>query len=107
MPEHGNRGRLVATTEQAGSRITRVPADPLQSDKGILPEECFDLDGNPALDADWPVYTLNYTDDDGKPASLELPLTFADFAITEGRFRKQFRMVPRDAWNENMTPLVE
>lgn len=38
---------------------------------------------------------------------MELPLTFADFAITEGRFRKQFRTVPRDAWNDNMVPLVE
>ena len=38
---------------------------------------------------------------------MELPLTFADFAITEGRFRKQFRTVPRDAWNENMVPLAE
>ncbi len=76
-------------------------------DKGILPEECFDLDGNPSVDTDWPSYTLKYTDDNGKPAEMELPLTFADFAITEGRFRKQFRTVPRDAWNDNMIPLAE
>jgi pyruvate-ferredoxin/flavodoxin oxidoreductase len=38
---------------------------------------------------------------------MELPLTFADFAITEGRFRKQFRVAPRDTWNENMMPLAE
>ncbi len=38
---------------------------------------------------------------------MELPLTFADFAITEARFRKQFRVAPRDTWNENMMPLAE
>jgi pyruvate-ferredoxin/flavodoxin oxidoreductase len=36
-----------------------------------------------------------------------VPLTFADFAVTEGRFRKQFRAAPRDTWNENMMPLAE
>jgi len=34
-------------------------------------------------------------------------MTFADFAVTEGRFRKQFRTVPADAWNDNMIPLAE
>ncbi len=34
-------------------------------------------------------------------------MTFADFAITESRFRKQFRAAPRDTWNENMMPLAE
>ena len=38
---------------------------------------------------------------------MELPLTFADFAMTEGRFRKHFRHVPADAWHENMLPLAQ
>jgi len=38
---------------------------------------------------------------------MEVPLTFADFAVTEARFRKQFRTAPRDTWNENMVPLAE
>ena len=38
---------------------------------------------------------------------MELPMTFADFAITEARFRKHFRQVPRDAWNDKMLPLAE
>jgi pyruvate-ferredoxin/flavodoxin oxidoreductase len=38
---------------------------------------------------------------------MELPLTFADFAVTEARFRKQFRTAPRDTWNENMISLAE
>jgi pyruvate-ferredoxin/flavodoxin oxidoreductase len=34
-------------------------------------------------------------------------MTFADFAITEVRFRKHFRVAPPDTWNENMVPLAE
>jgi len=33
---------------------------------------------------------------------MELPTTFVDFAVTETRFRKHFRKVPRDAWHEDM-----
>jgi pyruvate-ferredoxin/flavodoxin oxidoreductase len=38
---------------------------------------------------------------------MEVPMTFADFAITEIRFRKHFRLAPPDTWNENMMPLAE
>jgi hypothetical protein len=40
--------------------------------------------------------------ENGREKTMAVPMTFADFAITEGRFRKHFRKVPRDAWNENM-----
>jgi pyruvate-ferredoxin/flavodoxin oxidoreductase len=38
---------------------------------------------------------------------MDLPMTFADFAVTEGRFRKHFRKAPKDTWNENMVPLAQ
>jgi pyruvate-ferredoxin/flavodoxin oxidoreductase len=75
-------------------------------DAGKTPKECFDLQGNPQIDQDWPSYTIKYQED-GVEKEMELPLTFADFAITETRFRKQFRVAPRDTWNENMVPLAE
>ena len=34
-------------------------------------------------------------------------MTFADFAITEARFRKHFRNAPRDTWNDNMVVLSD
>lgn len=34
-------------------------------------------------------------------------MTFADFAMTEARFRKHFRMAPPDSWHEDMLPLAE
>ena len=75
-------------------------------DAGKTPAECFDLSGNPALDAVWPTYTLKYRDGDSEK-SLELPMTFADFAITEARFRKHYRTAPPDTWNDLMVPLHE
>ncbi|MEJ2269727.1 MAG: hypothetical protein P8Y04_08140, partial [Desulfobulbaceae bacterium] len=39
--------------------------------------------------------------------SMEIPMTFADFAMTEARFRKHFRMAPPDTWHEDMVPLAE
>jgi pyruvate-ferredoxin/flavodoxin oxidoreductase len=38
---------------------------------------------------------------------MELPLTFADFALTEARFRKQFRKAPPESWTEDMLQLAE
>jgi pyruvate-ferredoxin/flavodoxin oxidoreductase len=34
-------------------------------------------------------------------------MTFADFAVTEARFRKHFRIAPPDTWNESMVALDE
>ena len=38
---------------------------------------------------------------------MEVPFTFADFAMTEGRFRKHFRKAPPETWNDSMVPLAE
>jgi pyruvate-ferredoxin/flavodoxin oxidoreductase len=54
----------------------------------------FSLRGNPAVDEDWVMQVLDYVDADGQSQSLEIPLTPADFAFQEGRFKKQFRSKP-------------
>lgn len=38
---------------------------------------------------------------------MDLPVTFADFAVSEGRFRKHFRNAPRDMWGDEMIPFHE
>ena len=60
-------------------------------DAGTSWADCLTLDGNPSVDDDWPTYTLEYVDDDGTTKTMELPLTTADWAATEGRFRKHFK----------------
>ncbi len=107
MPEHGIADDLAEHQSKLAVESRAYPLIRYNPDKGQLPEECFELDGNPSMETDWPTYTLEYTKEDGGKAKMELPLTFADFAVTEARFRKQFRTAPQDTWNDNMIPLAE
>ena len=106
MPEHGIADDVADKQSKLAVESRAYPIFRYNPDNGVLPSECFDLTGNPAIDEDWPTYALDYVDEDGKGAKLEVPLTFADFAVTEARFRKHFRKAPRDTWNENMIPLA-
>ncbi|WP_078118994.1 2-oxoacid:acceptor oxidoreductase family protein [Thiosocius teredinicola] len=107
QPEHGIGDDASAAQNKLAVESRAYPLFRYDPDAGTTFEECADLEGNPAIDDDWPTYTLSYTDDFGNPAKVEVPMTFADFAVTEGRFRKHFRKAPPDSWNENMTPLHE
>jgi pyruvate-ferredoxin/flavodoxin oxidoreductase len=106
QPEHGIGDDMSAQQGKLAVESRAYPLFRYDPDAGKTPEECFDLEGNPAPDQDWPTYTLEY-EEGGVRKKMELPMTFADFAITEARFRKHFRMAPVDTWNENMLPLAE
>jgi pyruvate-ferredoxin/flavodoxin oxidoreductase len=56
----------------------------------------FSLDGNPDSGKDWTTNAIEYVED-GVTKLLEVPLTPADFALTESRFKKQFRRLAADA----------
>ncbi len=107
MPEHGIADDLAEHQSKMAVESRAYPLIRYNPDKGALPEECFDLEGNPSMEQDWPTYKLQFVDEDGKAGAIDSPLTFADFAVTEGRFRKQFRTVPPDAWSDNLVPLAE
>ncbi len=107
QPEHGvgddmsdHQSKLVV--ESRGYPLFRY--DP---DAGVTFEECCSIEGNPAINEDWPEYTINYQDEDGGEGQLTVPLTFADFALTEARFRKHFRKAPPETWHDDMLPLAE
>jgi pyruvate-ferredoxin/flavodoxin oxidoreductase len=74
---------------------------------GVTFSECVSLEGNPAQEEDWPEYTLKYQDEAGNEQSMTVPMTFADFALTEGRFAKQFKKAPAETWNDDMLPLAD
>jgi pyruvate-ferredoxin/flavodoxin oxidoreductase len=76
-------------------------------DAGDSIADCLDLSANPAVNDLWPTYTLNYLDDEGAEAELELPVTTADWAATEGRFAKHFTRIDADAWTDTQVPFVE
>ena len=71
-----------------------MPSRPaVRAPPGTAWADCLSLDGNPSVEDDWPTYTLEYVDAEGSAQSIELPLTTADWAATEGRFRKHFKQV--------------
>ena len=107
QPEHGIGDNASETQNKLAVESRAYPLFRFDPDAGITFEECCSLDGNPAIDDDWPSYQLTYEDDQGNAQAMELPMTFADFAVTEGRFRKHFRKAPPETWNENMMPLHE
>jgi pyruvate-ferredoxin/flavodoxin oxidoreductase len=53
--------------------------------------EWFSLEGNPEPDKDWASTTIEYVDADGSMKLLNIPMTPADFARGESRFKKHFR----------------
>jgi pyruvate-ferredoxin/flavodoxin oxidoreductase len=106
QPEHGIGDDMSEQQAKLAVESRAYPLFRYDPDAGKTPEEGFDLEGNPALAQDWPTYTVRYKEG-GRSKEMELPMTFADFAITETRFRKHFRQAPRDTWNENMVSLAE
>jgi pyruvate-ferredoxin/flavodoxin oxidoreductase len=101
QPEHGIGDDMSNHQAKLAVESRTYPLFRYDPDLGTTAAECFDLDGNPAIDRDWPVTKINYVER-GKQKEMELPTTFVDFAVTETRFRKHFRKVPRDAWHEDM-----
>jgi len=99
--EHGTADDSAARASRLILESRAFPFLTYDPDGGDSLADCLNLDGNPALDALWPTYTLEYVDDDGAEATMELPLTSADWAATEGRFRKNFRESPREEWNDD------
>jgi len=106
QPEHGVGDDMGVNQAKLAMESRAYPIFRFNPDKGVRPEEAFDLEGNPAIYQDWPTYELKYTES-GRQKSMEVAMTFADFALTEARFRKHFRKAPRDTWNDNMIVLAD
>jgi pyruvate-ferredoxin/flavodoxin oxidoreductase len=101
QPEHGIGDDMSAHQAKLVVESRAYPLFRYNPDLGVTPERCLDLDGNPAPNQDWPTYQLAYTEN-SRSKTMELPFTFADFAATEIRFRKHFRVAPQEAWNDQM-----
>jgi pyruvate-ferredoxin/flavodoxin oxidoreductase len=101
QPEHGIGDDMSHHQAKLAVESRAYPLFRYDPDKGQTMADCLDLDGNPAVDLDWPVTKISYMER-GKAKEMEIPTTFVDFAVTETRFRKHFRKVPRDAWHEDM-----
>jgi pyruvate-ferredoxin/flavodoxin oxidoreductase len=106
-PEHGVGDDRSVEQSRLAVESRAYPLFRYNPDLGVTFSECVSLEGNPDMDAEWPSYSLAYKDEDGNERKMELPMTFADFALTEGRFAKQFRKAPPETWNDDMVQLAE
>jgi len=105
--EHGLADEWAPRAAKLALECRAFPFLTYDPDGGPDLTDCLSLDGNPALDRTWPTYTLDYVDDEGEPAKMELPVTTADWAATEVRFRKNFQRIAPEAWDEEMVPFHE
>jgi electron transport complex protein RnfG len=85
QPEHGVADDAAMQQSKLAVESRAYPLFRYDPGRGTTLVECCDVDGNPAVDADWPTYPLKYVDAQGGEAVMEVPMTFADFALTEGR----------------------
>ncbi len=76
-------------------------------DAGPTYADQLSLAGNPSVDDPWPTYTLRYLDEAGAEQALELPVTIADWAATEARFKQHFTEADRATWDDAMLPFHE
>jgi pyruvate-ferredoxin/flavodoxin oxidoreductase len=101
-PEHGVADNSAVQQSKMAVEARAFPLFRYNPDLGVTFSECATLEGNPAMESDWPVYKLDYVDEKGDKKAMELSMTFADFALTEGRFAKQFKKAPPETWNDDM-----
>jgi pyruvate-ferredoxin/flavodoxin oxidoreductase len=99
--EHGTADDSAARASKLALESRAFPFLTYDPDEGDSFAERLSLEGNPVPDALWPTYSLDYVDDEGNASTMELPLTTADWAATEGRFRKNFKEAPKEEWDDD------
>ena len=67
----------------------------------------FEVGDNPQADADWPVKSFGYEDEDLRRFSKDLAFTFVDFVACDKRYARHFGAVPRTKRREGMIPVRE
>jgi len=107
QPEHGIGDDMSSHHSRMAVESRGYPLFRYDPDAGATFEACCSIEGNPDIDQDWIDWAIKYKDEKGDEATMTVPFTFADFAMTEGRFRKHFRKAPPETWNESMVPLAE
>ncbi|HYO85686.1 MAG TPA: 2-oxoacid:acceptor oxidoreductase family protein [Dermatophilaceae bacterium] len=89
--------------EEASNRRARLAVESRMSPlfvhdprRGTTLHDWFSLDGNPDINKTWTTQDIEYRDDAGNVQLLTTPLTPAEFALGETRFKKQFRRLNPD-----------
>ncbi len=89
QPEHGV-GDNLSTLQATRIRDSRgMPEFVFNPRKGETYPECFDLQGNPAVNLDW-------SQANHRPTNSRFTYTVAHWAFTEARFRRHFKKLDPD-----------
>lgn len=99
--EHGVADELALHAARLALESRAFPFMIYDPEAGDTWDECVSLEGNPDIEELWPAYDLIYVDDEGQEQTMELPLTIGDWAATENRFRKHFKRIKKDDWDED------
>jgi len=67
----------------------------------------FYLEANSQVEADWPVQTYAYEDENHQRVTAETAFTMIDFIACDKRYTRHFARVPRAKWNNNMVSVGE
>lgn len=103
-PEHGLGDDQAPDAAKLAVEARALPLILYDPAAGESWAERLSLEGNPSPEERWPSYELTYVDEAGVSQRMELPVTVADWAATEARFRKHFRPVPPDVPEEDLVP---
>ncbi len=98
--EHGLSDHGASQAARFALESRAFPFFTYDPDAGPSFSDCLSLTGNPSPDTDWPRYTLRHLNDANVAQTIEIPLTVADWAATEGRFKEHFADLPRDQWDD-------
>jgi pyruvate-ferredoxin/flavodoxin oxidoreductase len=107
LPGDGSADDLAVHQSRLALESRAHPCLRYDPDRGETPEVCLDLKGNPALEEAWVSHALGYLDENGERRTMDLPMTFADFAVTVPALQHHFRLVPREGWSDAMVPVAE
>ena len=69
--------------------------------------ERFNVDENPQIDQVWPTCQFSYIDVDGTTKQMPGTFTFAHALALEPGYHKYFRILPNDAWNDELIEIGE
>ncbi len=67
----------------------------------------FSLENCPQPEADWPVESFEYADEQWQRVTERVAFTFADFVLCDRRHAAHFARVGRARWNARMRPVAE
>jgi pyruvate-ferredoxin/flavodoxin oxidoreductase len=106
-PEHGLGDDQAPDAAKLSLESRAYPLMQYDPAEGTTLAERLSLDGNPSVGDTWPEYDLTYLDEEGNEQTKTLPVTIADWAATEVRFRKHFTKVKPDALEDELVPFHE